>query len=71
MGDDGCHTKGICMMGIQLILVASLFIALSNYCMRRSIDAGGSSKGFLMIQLFLVFIVLISVLECSIILMYY
>lgn len=45
------------MMGIQLILVASLFIALSNYCMRRSIDAGGSSKGFLMIQLFLVFIV--------------
>jgi drug/metabolite transporter (DMT)-like permease len=47
------------MMGIQLILVASLFVALSNYCMRRSIDAGGSSKGFLMIQLFLVFIVAI------------
>ena len=47
------------MMGIQLILVASLFVALSNYCMRRSIDAGGSSKGFLMIQLFLVFLVAI------------
>jgi drug/metabolite transporter (DMT)-like permease len=47
------------MMGIQLILVAALFIALSNYCMRKSIDAGGSSKGFLMIQLFLVFLVAI------------
>jgi drug/metabolite transporter (DMT)-like permease len=46
-------------MGIQLILVAALFIALSNYCMRKSIDAGGSSKGFLMIQLFLVFLVAI------------
>lgn len=43
------------MMGIQLILISALFIALSNYCMRKSIDAGGSSKGFLMIQLFLVF----------------
>jgi drug/metabolite transporter (DMT)-like permease len=47
------------MMGIQLIVVAAIFIALSNYCMRKSIDAGGSSKGFLMIQLFLVFLVAI------------
>jgi hypothetical protein len=47
------------MMGIQLILIAALFIALSNYCMRRSIDAGGTSKGFLMIQLFIVFLVAI------------
>lgn len=47
------------MLGIQWILVAALFIALSNFCMRRSIDAGGTSKGFLMIQLFIVFLVAI------------
>ncbi len=46
-------------MGIQLMLVAGLFIALSNYLMRKSIDAGGTTKGFLMVQLFLVFIVAI------------
>ncbi|MBS0607097.1 MAG: hypothetical protein JSR57_09115, partial [Verrucomicrobia bacterium] len=46
-------------MGIQLMVIASLFIAASNYCMRRSIDSGGSSKAFLMIQLFLVFLVAI------------
>jgi len=44
-------------MGIQLILIASIFIAASNYCMRRSIDSGGSSQAFLTIQLFLVFLV--------------
>ncbi len=44
-------------MGVQLMLLAALFVALSNLCMRRSIDAGGSSKGFLMIQLTLVFLV--------------
>jgi len=46
-------------MGIQLILIAALFVALSNYCMRRSIDSGGTTKGFLMIQLFIVFLVAI------------
>jgi drug/metabolite transporter (DMT)-like permease len=46
-------------MGIQLMIIASLFVAASNYCMRRSIDAGGSSKAFLMIQLSLVFLVAI------------
>ena len=46
-------------MGIQLMLIASLFVAASNYCMRRSIDSGGSSKAFLMIQLFIVFLVAI------------
>ena len=46
-------------MGIQLMVIASLFITASNYCMRRSIDSGGSSKAFLMIQLFLVFLVAI------------
>ncbi len=44
-------------MGIQLMVLASLFVAASNYCMRRSIDSGGSSKAFLMIQLSLVFLV--------------
>ena len=46
-------------MGIQLMIVASIFVAASNFCMRRSIDSGGSSKAFLMIQLFLVFLVAI------------
>lgn len=41
------------------MIVASLFVAASNFCMRRSIDSGGSSKAFLMIQLSLVFLVAI------------
>ena len=44
-------------MGIELMIIASLFVAASNFCMRRSIDSGGSSKAFLMIQLTLVFFV--------------
>ena len=44
-------------MGIQLMIIASLFVAASNFCMRRSIDSGGSSKAFLMIQLSIVFLV--------------
>ncbi|MGH2612548.1 MAG: hypothetical protein ACRDFB_05810 [Rhabdochlamydiaceae bacterium] len=47
------------MMGIQLMLLAGVFVALSNYLMRKSIDAGGTTKGFLMVQLFIVFIVAI------------
>lgn len=47
------------MMGIQLMLLAGVFIALSNYMMRKSIDAGGTTKGFLMVQLFIVFLVAI------------
>lgn len=39
------------------MILASLFVASSNYCMRRSIDSGGSSKAFIMIQLSLVFLV--------------
>lgn len=46
-------------MGIQLMILASLFVAASNYCMRRSIDSGGSSKAFLMLQLSLVFLIAI------------
>lgn len=47
------------MMGIQIMLLAGLFVALSNYLMRKSIDAGGTTKGFLMVQLFVVFLVAI------------
>lgn len=47
------------MLGIQLILIASIFIALSNYYMRKSIDAGGTTKGFLVVQLLIVAIVAI------------
>ncbi len=46
-------------MGIQLMVVAALCIAASNFCMRRSIDAGGSSKAFLMLQLSLSFIIMV------------
>lgn len=42
-------------MGIQLMIIASLFVAASNYCMRRSIDSGGSSRAFLVVQLLLIF----------------
>jgi len=42
------------MLGIQLMLVAGVFIALSNYLMRKSIDSGGTTKGFLVIQLLIV-----------------
>jgi len=46
-------------MGILLMILASLFVAASNFFMRKSIDRGGSSKAFLMIQLSLVFLVAI------------
>ena len=46
-------------MGIQKMLLAGMCVALSNFCMRKSVDAGGSSKAFLMVQLFLTFIVAI------------
>jgi hypothetical protein len=38
-------------MGILLVIVAGCFTSLSNFCMRRSIDSGGTSKAYLMIQL--------------------
>lgn len=40
-------------MGIILICIAAAFAATSNFFMRRSIDAGGTTKAFLMI-LFLI-----------------
>ena len=46
-------------MGIQLMVLSAICIALSNLCMRRSIDAGGNSKAYLMMQLSLTFVVMI------------
>ncbi len=46
-------------MGIQLMLFAALFVAAQNLFFRRSIDGGGSSKAYLMVQLFLTFLVAI------------
>ncbi len=46
-------------MSIQLMIMAALFIAASNFCLRRSIDSGGTSKAYLMIQLSLTFVIAI------------
>lgn len=46
-------------MGIQLMVISALFIAISNLCLRKSIDAGGTSKAYLMMQLLLSFFVMV------------
>ncbi|NGX37554.1 MAG: hypothetical protein K1000chlam2_00710 [Chlamydiae bacterium] len=46
-------------MGIQLMFFCALCIAISNLCMRRSIDAGGTSKAYLMVQLTLSFLIML------------
>lgn len=46
-------------MGIQLMIISSLFVAISNFCMRRSIDSGGSNRGYLMIMLSVIAIIAI------------
>jgi len=46
-------------MGIQLMVLAALFVSVQNLFFRRSIDGGGSSKAYLMVQLFLTFLVAI------------
>ncbi len=38
-------------MGLFFAFLASLFASASNLCMRRSIDAGGSNKAFVLIQM--------------------
>ncbi len=50
---------GVLFMGLFFILLSGLFISLSNFSMRRSIDAGGSTKGFFMIQSVFVFLILL------------
>jgi len=46
-------------MGIQLMLIAGFCIAISNLFLRRSIDAGGTSKAYLMLQLGLSVVVMV------------
>ena len=46
-------------MGIQLMFLAALFVATQNLFFRRSIDGGGTTKAYLMVQLFLTFLVAI------------
>jgi hypothetical protein len=38
-------------MGLFFALLAALFASTSNFFMRRSIDAGGTTKGFVLIQM--------------------
>lgn len=44
-------------MAIIFVILAGCFVALSNLCMRRSIDSGGTTKGFLVFQMGLGFLV--------------
>lgn len=46
-------------MGIFFAFLAAILASTSNFCMRRSIDAGGSSKAYLMVQLTFSFVVMI------------
>lgn len=46
-------------MGILFAIVAALLASISNFCLRRSIDAGGSSKAYLVVQLTFSFFVMI------------
>ncbi|MGR3973819.1 MAG: hypothetical protein QRY72_04550 [Candidatus Rhabdochlamydia sp.] len=45
------------MISILFMLLAGVLIALSNYLMRKSVDTGGTTKGFLVIQLAIVAVV--------------
>lgn len=46
-------------MAIFLMFIASVFVSLANYSMRRSIDSGGTTKVFLVFQMTTAFIVAI------------
>lgn len=46
-------------MGLELMIIAAICIAISNLCMRKSIDAGGSSRGYLMLQMSLSFVIMV------------
>lgn len=43
-------------MGLFSALLAALFASVSNFFMRRSLDAGGTTKGFLAIQMTIAFL---------------
>ena len=44
-------------MAIFLVLLAGAFVALSNLFMRKSIDSGGTTKGFLVFQMLASFVI--------------
>lgn len=44
-------------MAVLLMLIAGALISLSNLFMRKSIDQGGSTKGFLIFQMLMAFVV--------------
>jgi drug/metabolite transporter (DMT)-like permease len=46
-------------MGIQLMILAGVCVAAANLCFRKSVDKGGTTKAYLLIQLFLTFFVAI------------
>lgn len=46
-------------MAIFFILLAALLASAANYCMRKSIDAGGSARGYLVIQITFSFLIMI------------
>ncbi|MES2273641.1 MAG: hypothetical protein V4487_05580 [Chlamydiota bacterium] len=43
-------------MAILLVFAAAAFVAISNLFMRKSVDAGGSSKGFILFQTLVAFL---------------
>ncbi len=47
-------------MAIMMMLIAAGLIAAANFFMRRSIDAGGSTRAYLVVQLFISFLVAIA-----------
>ena len=44
-------------MAVFLMFLAGVFVSLSNVCMRKSIDSGGTTKGFLIFQMAMAFLV--------------
>lgn len=52
------HPKKEIELGLQLMFLSGLLMAFANLCLRRSIDSGGTSKAYLMMQLGLAVIVM-------------
>ncbi len=46
-------------MAILLVFIAASFVALSNFFMRKSVDSGGTTKGFLVFQMAVAFFIAI------------
>ncbi|MCB1180576.1 MAG: hypothetical protein KDK55_00955 [Chlamydiia bacterium] len=47
-------------MAIFFVLLAGLFATTANFCMRKSIDAGGSTRAYLLVQMTFSFFVMIA-----------